>query len=301
MTDLVGTEANLINDEIILGGPIVLAGGKEKTLSTRDGADVQNEIESSERSAAIDLLLDKAKVKLGVSNVLSETINAQGLEIDTLDNWIWVPEGQSFVYAGIRAQSATIDIKTLNELSTGQLEVPELGSVKISAKSNSSYRIEILNPKVYYKVQVGKVDQTFSGNKYSNGWISQSATGQTNVEPIRLIPNSRGKSETWKIQPFQYFWKRWLGGYDMPVLSLLNRDGELFVRSTRGLNSELISLDEYASNGVWNQDSIFITDFPVGEFERKLVILDLKAHREKDDLVIRHARIRYPEVKLNIQ
>lgn len=87
----------------------------------------------------------------------------------------------------------------------------------------------------------------------------------------------------------------------MPQLSLVIEKGELFVRSTRSLNSELISLSSARNGDIWDQESIFVTDFPVGEFERKLVVLDLKAQKAGGNIVVKHARIRYPEVSLVVK
>ena len=301
MADLIGMEANMTGDEIIVGNAIKLEANKERTLTTKSGASKASEINDSDQNIALDLLIRNAKLKLGLNLDATESINANGLEIDIFNNWEWVPEGQTFVYAGIRAETVTMKVTTHNSLNLGEIEYPELGSLKISTNKENSYTIEINNPKIYYKIQLAEVDQTFPGNKYSDGWITMDSLGNTNIPQIELIENNVKKRETWKIQPHQFFWKRWFSSYEMPLLSLLIKEGDLYVRSTRGLTSELIPLKQYSSNGIWSRDSIYLTDFPVGEFERKLIILDLKAEKKGDMIIVKHARIRYPEKKLAVK
>jgi hypothetical protein len=300
MSNLVGMEAKLVGEDLTVGGPIKLMGGKEIEITTRPGSKESSHVDSTSVNAALDVLVKKASVKVGFSASSSKNVSAKDLKIDNLENWAWVPEGQPFVYSGIRASSVTMEVKSDTNLSLGEISYPELGTVNISAKGNNVYNIKIDNPKVYYKIQMAEVKQTFSGNKYSNGWITMDSRGETNIPPIVLDESSIKTKETWEIQPYQYFWERWFSGYDMPQLSLMIEDGQLYIRSTRGLNSEKIPLDPYMKNNMWNQDSIFVTDFPVGDFERKLVVLDLKAEKKDGKITILHARIRYPEVKLNI-
>ncbi|WP_062810760.1 hypothetical protein [Alcanivorax sp. NBRC 102028] len=301
MSNLVGMNASLTGTHLTVGDPIRLQGGKEIEVETRSGAKHESEVSENDVDAALDVLLGKVSLKLGLNSDVTSSISASDIQVDILKNWVWAPEGQTFVYAGLRAAKATIEAKTNASITPGKIEYPDIGTLEISATSKNTYKVEIDNPKVYYKIQMAETNQTFSGYKYSNGWITMDSNGKTNISPIVLDESSVSSKETWKIQPSQYFWKRWIGGYDMPQLSLVIEKGELFVRSTRSLNSELVSLASVRNGDIWNQESIFVTDFPVGEFERKLVVLDLKAQKMGETIVVRHARIRYPEVALLIK
>jgi hypothetical protein len=297
MADLVGMNASLSSQNLNVGGQVQMQGGKEVKLETKDGAETSVDISKYETDAALDVILGKVSAKLGFSAESVTSLNASDIEVDLLQNWAWVSEGQTFVYGGLRAKNATIETTTDLNLTVGEISYPDIGDLSVKATSNNTYKVTITNPKVYYKIQLAETSQTFPGNKYTVYLIDKSKS----VEPIRLNESSFNDKETIKVQPYQSFWNRWFNSYEMPKLSLLIENGSLFARSTRGLHSELIPLDQFKINNVWDRESIFVMDFPVGEFERKLVVLDLKARKEGDDILISQARIRYPEVKLEIK
>ena len=118
-----------------------------------------------------------------------------------------------------------------------------------------------------------------------------------NVKPIVLSEDSY--RETWEIQPYQWFWKRWFGD-EMPKLSLMIENGTLYIRATKGIESKKYSLKEFEKNSRWNERSAYVIDFAVDDFERKIVVLDIEAKRDGKSIIIEHARIRYPEVRLDI-
>ena len=297
MSNIVGVSATLRSEEIVIGNHIIPMGGKELLVITREGGEHESKITSSEKNAALDVVYKKVALDIGASDSTKISTSANGVSIDLVENWAWMPIDQTFVYGGLRGNSAVIDFNLSKKLSAGKIVVEGVGEVNLSAQTNDTYRAEVSNPKVYYRVQLAKVKQTFSGDKYSNGWITE---GDPAVSPLRLSDTANSaKSETWAIKPYQFFWKRWFGS-EMPNLTLVVIDSNLFVRSTRGIDSKLLPLAQFERAGRWNERSAYIGDFAVGDFERKFVVLDIKAHREGDSIIIRHARIRYPEVKLEI-
>lgn len=293
MSDLIGTAATRREDQIIVGDKIRLLNHKPIEITTYDGTSEESTISADDRSAALDLLYKKVTLKLGATSVENVKTTASNTKIDVLNNWAWVPISQTFAYAGLRADSATIDFTSTQQLTTGTFKYDDIGTIEVSAKGSNEYHAVITNPKVYYRIQLAKVVQTFPGNKYSNGWRTRR---DPNVAPIVL---SEQKKETWAIQPHQWFWNRWFGD-EMPWLSLVLDNGSLFIRSTRGIHSALIPLNAFEKNSQWNKRSAYVMDFPVGDFKRKFVVLDIEAKRNEHTVVIEHARIRYPEVKLQV-
>ncbi|MFG0584561.1 hypothetical protein ACF8C1_15120 [Pseudomonas sp. zjy_9] len=294
MSDIIGVSAAMQAEEIVIGDRVKPLGGRDMEILTRSGPELESKVTDSERSAAMEAVYEKIKVNVGVSDAANVRTSASGVLVDQVQNWAWMPIDQTFVYGGLRGRSATIDFTSAKKISAGQFVVPGVGEVNIAAKNESTYHAEINNPAVYYKVQLAKVKQTFPGLKYSNGWITE---GDPLVKPIRL--SDKGRSETWAIKPYQWFWKRWFGS-EMPNLTLVVIDSNLFVRSTRGIESTLMPLETFEKEGRWNERSAYVGDFAVGDFERKFVVLDIKANREGEEIVIKHARIRYPEVKLDV-
>lgn len=294
MSDIVGVSAAIQSDEIVIGDRISPLAGKSLEMVTRDGPELESKVTDSDKSAALDAVYKKVSVNVGASDTGNIKTSASGVSIDLIRNWAWMPIDQTFVYGGLRAKSATIDFTSTTQLSAGKIVVAGVGEVNLSAKNENTYHAEISNPGVYYRVQLAKVKQTFPGQKYSNGWITE---GDPSVKPIRL--SESGKSETWAIQPYQWFWKRWFGS-EMPSLTLVVIDSNLFVRSTRGIESTLMPLAPFEKGGRWDEKSAYVGDFAVGDFERKFVVLDIKASRDGDSIVIKHARIRYPEVRLDV-
>ncbi|SDU68095.1 hypothetical protein [Desulfobacula phenolica] len=293
MSDLIGTVATSRKDQIIVGNKIKLLNHRPIEIITYDGTSEDSTISSDDRTVALDLIYKQVILKLGATSVEKIKTTASNTKVDILNNWAWVPINQTFAYAGLRADSATIDFTSTQQLTAGTFKYDDIGTIEISAKGSNEYHAVISNPKVYYRIQLARVVQTFPGDKYSNGWRTRR---DPNINPIIL---SEQKKETWPIQPHQWFWNRWFGD-EMPWLSLVLEKGKLFIRSTRGIQSDLIPLDTFEKNSQWNERSAYLLDFPVGDFKRKFVVLDIEAKRNGDTVVIEHARIRYPEVRLQV-
>lgn len=295
MSDIVGVSAVMRDGQLIVADKInPLAGRELVIIAGTSGPDLENMVNESDKGVALEALYRKLSVNIGVTDATNVKTEASGVLMDRIGNWAWMPIDQTFVYAGLRANSAEINFTSSRQLSAGKINVDGIGEVNLSAKGANTYIAKVSNPTVYYRVQLARVKQTFPGAKYSNGWITE---GDPNVNPIRLSASDR--NETWTIQPYQRFWKRW-SGREMPLLSLVVVDSKLFVRSTRGIDSTLMPLEPFENAGRWDVRSAFVGDFAVGDLERKFIVLDIKASREGDTIVIRHARIRYPEVKLEI-
>lgn len=304
MENMLGSSVKLSGDQVIVGSkPSPKMYEKFFEVDTRISALKEEDISSADRELAINLLKGSVEANLKISKILDRNITADDLVVDFLKNWEDGPSGCQFVYAGIRAKKVEIDIKESTSLPEGTVKIGEIGTATIKNTSTNHYKISIDNPKVYYKIQVAKIKQTFpEDEKYSNGWITKSARGKTSIKPLVLSKN-KNEGHLWRIQAHTHFWKKyfgWLFGFkQMPYLDLLFIDGELFVEYSR-LKTINIPLASYEKDGKWLKKSIFIDTFKTGTFEKKVIVLDIDAYRKDDKIIVEHARIRYPEYQLSI-
>lgn len=295
ISDLIGTSVSMRGNQIVVVEKIPLLSGKPVEVTTYDGSGEEHIISVDDRTAALDIIYKKVTAKLGATSIENVKTTASNTKMDILNDWVWMPISQTFVYAGLRADSATIDFTSTQQITAGTFKYKDIGTIDISVKNLNEYHAVISNSKVYYRIQIAKVVQTFSGTKFSNGWRTRN---DPNVAPIVL---SEDKKETGGIQPHQWVWKKWFGD-EMPWLSLLLlKDGSLCVRRIQGgFDLPLIRLDKFEKNSRWDKRSAYLFTFPVGDLERKIVVLDIEAKRDGSSVVIEHARIRYPEVRLEI-
>lgn len=295
ISDLIGISVTMRGNQIVVVEKIPLLSGKSVEVTTYDGSNEEHIISGDDRSAALDIIYKNVTAKLGATSIENVKTTASNTKMDVLNNWAWMPISQTFVYAGLRADSATIDFTSTQQITPGTFKYKDIGTIDISVNNLNEYHAVVSNSKVYYRIQIAKVVQIFSGTKYSNGWRTRN---DPNVAPIVLSEDK--KKETGIIQPHQWFWKKWFGD-EMPWLSLLLKDGSLCVRRIQGgFELPLIHLDKFEKNSRWDKRSAFLFAFPVGDVERKIVMLDIEAKRDGSSVVIEHARIRYPEVRLEI-
>ena len=155
----------------------------------------------------------------------------------------------------------------------------------------NQYKIVINNPKVYYKIQLAEIVDTYAGLGDEVAWA-----------PITL--KDGGPNQTPYIEPHQGFFDNLFNRQEMPRLRLELNNGELSVRYVRGIETSLLPLVAYwnPAKGTWRALSGYIKDFTIGEFKQKFIVLYLEAKTTgPSEVQIISAQIRCPEVKLNLK
>jgi hypothetical protein len=292
-SDLVGNNVTLIGNEIVPVGK-AMPNDVLPIIKSRIGVAKEKSVNDEDIKAGANVLYKQLSVNLGLDETDKVTINANNVMVDTLENWDQVPPGQTFVYAGMRAANAYIDITTNKSITIGKIEYKDLGDVTINVKSGNQYTVKITNPNVYYRVLLAKIKEIFSGVKYENYWVSEDAGDA----PLDLNEANRNKTDT--IQPYRHWWNRLFGGVDMPELSLMIDKGELFVRVLDSQGTPPISLKKCNNYENLIISNCRIHEYPVGDMEKKILFLDLKANRKALSIIVRDARIHYPEKRLEI-
>lgn len=295
MSDIIGNPALLNGNEItIIGEKIHLENDKNISLITKESSNKETEVTNNDKKIVLDFLYKKILLKLGINTSSKKMLKAEGgIKIDVIKNWIWINENRTFVYAGARANKVIIDINTSKELSLGKIQYDDIGDLSITGTHNNVYHIEINNPKVYYKVQLAKVKEVLSDR--GDGWISDKVK---NPNLIRLGENEK-RYETEEIKAKESEFK-FLNKKNMPKLSLRVFGDNLYLDYKRGRKSEKINLSNYMKHNIIHENSIYIASFPIEDLREKFILLDIKAKKENSTYIITHARIRYPEYKLEI-
>ena len=132
MSNLIGEKAMMSGDDLAIAGKMVPLKGQKLQIEIRDGSALEDEISKADADIKLGFAYGKVKLNLGLDASDTITSTASGLQIDSIENWPYLPTGQTFVYSGIRAQSATMNVATDKNLSVGNLTIADLGTLNVA-------------------------------------------------------------------------------------------------------------------------------------------------------------------------
>jgi len=290
MSGIVGKVAQLKGDTIFVAADeIGLVNDNNISFLTEKSSSKEVSIINKDREAVLNLLKNEIGAELGIDISSEQSLNVSGIEIDMIKDWEWINANQTFIYAGARAKTVTLDVNKSHNLKLGKREDSNIGEMSIQDVGNKYYHIEINNPKVYYKVQLARVEEKLSD--IGDGWISDQVKNQ---KPIELGENEQLRDRKIKKSQFKLFKE------SMPVLSLYVRDGNLTFEYRNSRDTNVVNLSQYMRNNVIRKSSVYIDDFEIEDFRKKFILFDIKAIKEGSKYKITHARYRYPEYELKI-
>lgn len=292
--------------------------GVLSVIETNNSGSFSREIEKSFKL--------KLAETLGIENSKSIIIKAKEAKVDLLQNLDKIPPNTDFVISGLRAKEVYIEIdrNSNTKVSTGDLKkiiatmcglplqvVEYVPNLSLESNRNDSTKFVIKDTSVYFMVQIATMESkgvsenfysTYTDNCTKKIFLSKLKCVQ---EKIILKADKDNYSSKVKY-PFLNSGKQvYSHGVWFEIEKQKDKPSILKIKHTTSSRvccdsifekiflPNIINKDE-----IWNYKRCYLFTIQTENDTYKEVYVDFEAYREKDDIIIREAYLRYPDYKL---